>query len=531
MHKKETAVVVLLLLALGLSIFTYRVGVLKFPLLPNQSVASWHVEIKVILNGDGGPLGVEGFLPQRTNTHTIVDENYVSDGFGTTTREDKNLNNRIVSWTKRSPKKQEILYYRGILYESYSANSEKITNVKNVKNINKRPQYGSMEFESLQSEREDYVALGNLIEELRSKSIDDKSFALDLFTYLEKNAEDDRIVQILESNSSISDLNALKVYILEHVGIKAHLINGIELTSLGRNVTIETAAEVNLDGSWKQYDPASGVFFSNTNFLKLWVGDEPFVKIDGNYQERVTIAVKRHTENALTEAMWSGDPVLETLYKLSVFNLPVDVQLVFSILLLVPLGAVVVCFMRQIVGVQTFGTFMPILVALAFRETQLAMGIVLFTVIVSMGLIFRSYLNRLQLLIVPRLSAIMTMVVVALYLLSVLAYNIDLYTGLSISLFPLVILTMLIERISVSWDEFGARLTIISIVGSLFVAIVSYYVMNNSVIGHLMVTFPELLLVMVAITIMIGRYNGYKLTEYYRFRMFAEDDQSKSGRS
>ena len=53
--------------------------------------------------------------------------------------------------------------------------------------------------------------------------------------------------------------------------------------------------------------------------------------------------------------------------------------------------------------------------ALAFRETQLVWGIILFTTIVGLGLVFRGYLNRLQLLMVPRLSAIMILVVIFIY--------------------------------------------------------------------------------------------------------------------
>jgi hypothetical protein len=43
--------------------------------------------------------------------------------------------------------------------------------------------------------------------------------------------------------------------------------------------------------------------------------------------------------------------------------------------------------------------------------------------------------------------------------------------------------------------------------------------MMNDLVSHLMITFPELLLVVLAMTLMIGRYNGYKLMEYYRFRV------------
>lgn len=540
MRQKETLIVILLLILFGGSIFLYRVFTLDFPLTPNQNVESWHVEYKVALKGDAGPLGFQAFLPPRNNFHTIVDENFIGNDFGMTTRQDQASGNRIVSWTKRHAQDQEILYYRAILYETHSANgnADSLGNKKNTANRSSKssahhdkrvyPQYDSPEFKALSQDRQDYLALASLIADIRSRSIDDKSFALDLFSFLSKYPDDHRIVQIQESNPFLSSPAAVQVYILKHIGVSAHVANGIPLASTRRHIDFQSRAELNFhDGQgWVQYNPYHRVFTKDRNFLKWWVGFDPFFKIDGNYTAMVNVAIKKHTENALTEVVWQGDPTRQFMYKLSIFSLPVDIQLVFAVLLLVPLGAIVVCVMRQIIGVETFGTFLPILVALAFRETQLALGVTLFCLVVMLGLFFRAYLNRLQLLIIPRLSAIMIMVVIALYGLSLLAYNANIYTGLSISMFPLVILSMLIERISVSWEEFGAKTTIKATLGSLFVAIISYFVMNNPYLSHLMVTFPELLLIAIAIIIMIGRYNGYKLTEYYRFRMFVDNDIS-----
>jgi hypothetical protein len=41
----------------------------------------------------------------------------------------------------------------------------------------------------------------------------------------------------------------------------------------------------------------------------------------------------------------------------------------------VPLGALIICVLRNIIGLPTFGIFMPVLMALAFRNTGLLYGI------------------------------------------------------------------------------------------------------------------------------------------------------------
>ena len=151
--------------------------------------------------------------------------------------------------------------------------------------------------------------------------------------------------------------------------------------------------------------------------------------------------------------------------------------------------------MRVLVGIPTFGTFMPILIALAFRETKLLWGIVLFSVIVGAGLALRSYLEKLQLLLVPRLAAILVLVILTMLFISLLAHHLDFVYGFSIALFPIVIITMVIERMSILWTESGALEAYKTGFGSLVVAVLAYSAMNNPYLEHWFFMFPELNLV------------------------------------
>ncbi|MEZ5504600.1 MAG: 7TM domain-containing protein [Gammaproteobacteria bacterium] len=54
-------------------------------------------------------------------------------------------------------------------------------------------------------------------------------------------------------------------------------------------------------------------------------------------------------------------------------------------------------------------------------------------------------------------------------------------------------------------------------------AIISCLVMTNEILGHLIFVFPELLLVVLAMTMLVGRYTGYRLMELWRFRGLMKD--------
>jgi hypothetical protein len=83
---------------------------------------------------------------------------------------------------------------------------------------------------------------------------------------------------------------------------------------------------------------------------------------------------------------------------------------------------------------------------------------------------------------------------------------------------------MVIERMSITWEENGALEAIKEGFGSLVIATIGYFVMTNDQLVYLMFSFPELLLLILAISIAAGRYTGYRLSEVIRFKDLANEE-------
>jgi hypothetical protein len=190
---------------------------------------------------------------------------------------------------------------------------------------------------------------------------------------------------------------------------------------------------------------------------------------------------------------------------------------VFRTLLLLPLGALVVAFVRIIVGVKTSGTFMPILIALAIVQTTLVPGLIAFVSIVSIGLIVRGYLSSLNLLLVSRISTLILLVIFLTAAISIVGYQVGFNTGMTVTFFPMVILAWTIERMSILWEEEGGHEVLMQGGGSLLVAVITYLIMKSEVAAHLTFNFPELHLIILGIILLMGQYTGYKLSELRRF--------------
>ncbi|MCB0333975.1 MAG: hypothetical protein KDD55_10785, partial [Bdellovibrionales bacterium] len=202
----------------------------------------------------------------------------------------------------------------------------------------------------------------------------------------------------------------------------------------------------------------------------------------------------------------------------SVQRLSVETQHSFGVLLLLPLAALIVAFLRNVIGFKTFGTFMPAILSLALRETGLFLGLFLLSLVLLLGVCLRILFKYFRLLLVPRLTATLTCVVMLLFLLSLIGMSIDEPSMTSLSLFPVVILSMIVERFSVALEEYGTiygmRIMILSMVS----AVISYTVITTPSMIYLFSAFPELNLCVLGGAILLGRYFGFRLFELFRFR-------------
>jgi hypothetical protein len=191
--------------------------------------------------------------------------------------------------------------------------------------------------------------------------------------------------------------------------------------------------------------------------LILYRGDEPFMTASAAKGLDYSYAIKKEREWMFSLFYGTATRVGSKVYEWSLFSLPVEAQHVFQVILLIPLGALIVSIFRTIVGINTFGTFMPVLIALAFRNTRLGWGLVLFSIVIVLGLLSRWFMDRLKLLLVPRLSVIVTVLVIILALGSLIGGHMGIYRVLAVALFPMVIMTMTIERLSIILMERGGK--------------------------------------------------------------------------
>ena len=182
---------------------------------------------------------------------------------------------------------------------------------------------------------------------------------------------------------------------------------------------------------------------------------------------------------------------------------------------------VLVALLRNLVGIPTFGTFLPVLIALSLRDANLFIGLAMVGGVILLGSAARIGMDRLHLLFVPRVSIVLCLVILLIVGMALVGYDFesrDLLTG---TLFPIVILAMLVERFSVTAAEEGGGQAFWLLACSTLVAVCAYPLFRWDWMSHLVFGFPELVFCAMAVLTWIGGYTGYRVSELIRFRHFA----------
>jgi len=507
--KIQIALFTILLSVVGISIAWYKMSALGIPLTPHHATSVYRIGAKITFEPTEGPVLVSLAIPSEQSGIKIVSSDAGSGDYGFNIITDEY--GKRAQWAKREVKgKEQTLFYNidGVIDREYQANAQEATA--------SLPKEELEEWDSSTKKIAD-----SFLQDIYAHSADAHSFAAELIKAA-RGHKDSQVLNMVLDKYDIS-LEELVFRFLRYRGLDARIVKGLFLEDGRRKLKLKTLIEVNDGKKWQLFSLEKGAIKKPENFFIWQRGGVSLLESMGTRKAKVRFSISERkvptTSLALNESLKQD----ATLIDFSLFSLPTSEQNAFKRILLVPIGALVVVLLRILIGLRTSGTFMPILLASAFMETKLVTGLVLFIAIVGVGLVIRSYLSHLNLLLVARISAVVIVVIAIMSVFSILSFKLGINEALTITFFPMIILAWTIERMSILWEEEGAKEVYVQGGGSLFVATLAYFAMSNNMVAYLSFNFPELLLVVLSIIIVIGRYSGYRLLELVRFKSQVKD--------
>ncbi len=505
-NRFELTLLITILLVLGIGTTIYKVKVLGFSFNPDKRETVWTVESRINFIADGGPIKIAMNLPDNSDGLIVTESLRQAPGYTVTRRVSEDGAKQIVWSRKDTPQGKQHIYYRANIFRRKSAEDFRKSEIPKALPKLSQPL------------RDTYLeAAENLIKKARNPENDTLKTGIAIINELNSPEKNPAAALLLEMPRDNGGRLGLACDLLTKAKIHSRIVKGLVLSRNNRNKKLSSYIEIFADKKWQLINPKTAEVENPDAFLLWQKNNEALLEIEGGSKARVRFSSLATKILANQAAIKGGLHKHSWLVDFSIYSLPISSQNAFKLLLLIPFGALIVVILRNLVGIQTAGTFMPILIALSFLQTTLVVGLILFLIVVCVGLILRALLSHLNLLLVPRISAILVFVITIYLAISVIGFKMGSEVGLNVTFFPMIIISWSIERMCVLWEEEGGKDVLIQGSGSLFTASVIYVLMQNNFIGNMTYAFPELLLVLLAIILMIGTYSGYRLSELRRF--------------
>ena len=191
------------------------------------------------------------------------------------------------------------------------------------------------------------------------------------------------------------------------------------------------------------------------------------------------------------------------------------------LLLLLPIIALIIAFSRNVIGIRGFGIFLPAALSVVFVATGPVVGIGLFMVIVVVSTATRMVLRRLKLKLqyLPRMSFILWAVVVGVLGTLFMAPYLRFSELSNVSIFAVLILVLLAEDfIRVQLGK-SVKTALGLTFETLVLSLISYLFLTLKPLQEYVLLNPEVSLLFAGIAdLILGKYTGLRIMEYYRFR-------------
>jgi hypothetical protein len=188
------------------------------------------------------------------------------------------------------------------------------------------------------------------------------------------------------------------------------------------------------------------------------------------------------------------------------------------LIMLLPLLATLIVAVRYIIGLTSMGLLVPIALSITLLATGIVPGLVMLVTILLASWIARLLLKKVRIMQMPKMALSMFVVAIFLFISLMVSANYRLFDVENISIFPILLLILLSDRVVAIFLERNAQETIEIICVTLILSMIGFMLFSWNGLRNTLLVYPELVLLVVPLNVLIGRYFGLRFTEYIKFQ-------------
>lgn len=188
------------------------------------------------------------------------------------------------------------------------------------------------------------------------------------------------------------------------------------------------------------------------------------------------------------------------------------------LILLLPVLATIIVAFRYLIGLSGIGLLVPIALSITLLATGVTPGLIMLATIIITSLISRFVLRRIRIMQMPKTTLSMLMVSISLLVTLTVSSIYGLIDVRTLSIFPVLLLILLSDRIVALFLERDLESAIQTTSITIFLGILGFLVLSWEQMRTFILLYPEVMLLVIPVNIVIGRYFGLRILEYIKFQ-------------
>lgn len=461
------------------------------------------------------PVKIKSFLPKNSSRQQISLEKTLANSTVSFNKLEENNNVKGI-WTANKTNHYEKIEYT-FEFEGKSKSYTVPDTFEAYSTIDKKY---LMATENIQVH---HPKIATLSTKLSKDKTTDKAIITALHNYV-KNIPNEPIltltdaVSALEQNmASCNGKSRLLVALSRQLGYPARIKGGIILNT-NNTRTSHSWAELYINKQWVPFDPVNDNFAHiPANYLELYEDDAFLLTHTAGVNFDYSYYIKQQINIPFIQASSQEISKATSFSLLRLLDHKVINYKSLMLLLMLPFGGFIVAILRNVIGLKTFGVFLPVLIAFSLLKTGFVTGISIFIfLILAIGLLSQPF-SKLGLLHTPKLVISLTLMVIIIIVGSYLSTTTSATWLGSLSFFPIIILTISAERFSTLIVEDGFNKATNMLFQTLIAVSCCYLILVSNWLASALIVFPEILLIIMILSMFLGRYVGLRFSEVIRF--------------
>ncbi|MEI7604042.1 MAG: 7TM domain-containing protein [bacterium] len=189
------------------------------------------------------------------------------------------------------------------------------------------------------------------------------------------------------------------------------------------------------------------------------------------------------------------------------------------LILMLPIIAMLVVSARHILGLKSFGMYVPIIATYALATLGFKIGLVLILYLAAIGLVTRYSISILRIHYLSRLSLVIGVSTIASLVFIYILTIIDPLAAYAQQGALSIVLVISFAETFVSTEiQKGSRTALYLFAETIVIAVLGSLLIRWDFMRNLLLDFPYIIIVTILLNVIIGKWKGLRLSEMWRFR-------------